>query len=526
MFQKHWYLILIILLAAALRLYRLDSHPTGLYWEEVALGYDAFSILKTGKDHHGNPWPLVSFTSYGDFKPSGYFYFATPFVALFGLNEWGVRLPSAFAGVVTVVLVFLIALELGKNWAIGLWSAFLMAILPWHIQFSRAAFEANVAVMWMCLGIWLFLIARKKPNFIFLSLIPFVLAIYTYHSARIAVPLLAVGIWLIYWKKYPIRNILEGGLLAIGLCLPILLALKSPAVTQRFAETNYFSHSDAVSQVNEWREEDKNTALARIVHHRYWYWGKDIIGGIFSHLNPNFLFLNGDTNPRHQTGFIALMFWWMIIPLVLGVKKVILGRDQRMAFLYFIWFMAAGLAPALTNLTPHTLRFLLAAPLFALVMGFGMYELQLIFKKLPLRNFLTIATAIGIALTQVVYLYDYYTRYANKSSQDWQFAYKEAMQIIKDRGDQDIQVYLSPVYGRAYMYVLFYLQYPPHIVQSMRPLLRVSNTELLEIDKFQFIDPELVADGLVITEKPYHRGTLINQINFLDDNPALYVYEI
>ena len=110
--KSFFYLILIILLAGTLRFYNLADNPPAPYWEEAALGYDAYSILKTGKDFHGNNWPLVAFESFGDWKPSLYFYAVVPAVAGFGLNTFAVRFPSAAAGTLTVVLVYFLAKEL------------------------------------------------------------------------------------------------------------------------------------------------------------------------------------------------------------------------------------------------------------------------------------------------------------------------------------------------------------------------------------------------------------------------------
>jgi len=89
-------LIAVLILAAVLRFYHLGFNPPSPYWEEAALGYDAYSILKTGKDFHGHSWPLIAFESFGDYKPSLYFYATVPSVAIFGLNTFAVRFPSAF----------------------------------------------------------------------------------------------------------------------------------------------------------------------------------------------------------------------------------------------------------------------------------------------------------------------------------------------------------------------------------------------------------------------------------------------
>ena len=88
--KKNLILLLIMALAFWLRFYKLTQAPPSLYWEEVALGYDAYSLLKTGKDHRGNSWPIVYLESYMDFKSLLYSYTLILSMAIFGLNNFKV----------------------------------------------------------------------------------------------------------------------------------------------------------------------------------------------------------------------------------------------------------------------------------------------------------------------------------------------------------------------------------------------------------------------------------------------------
>src|SRR3989344_7497886 len=131
-FRKSWWLIPILLLSAFLRFYQLGSVPSGFINDEAAFGFNAYSLLKTGRDEFGQVWPVI-FHSFGEGKLPVYIYLTMPSVAIFGLNEFAVRLPSAIFGVLTV-------------WVVSRWSllaALVLATMPWHIHFSRAAFEAN-----------------------------------------------------------------------------------------------------------------------------------------------------------------------------------------------------------------------------------------------------------------------------------------------------------------------------------------------------------------------------------------------
>src|SRR3989344_8918545 len=99
-------LILIITIAIFLRFWDLNVLPPSLNWDEVSLGYNAYSLLKTGQDEWGELMPL-SFRAFGDYKLPGYIYLDVPFIYMFGLNEWGVRFLSALLGVGLTILIFL-----------------------------------------------------------------------------------------------------------------------------------------------------------------------------------------------------------------------------------------------------------------------------------------------------------------------------------------------------------------------------------------------------------------------------------
>ena len=97
--------LIVIVLSAFLRLYKLGQSPEGFYLDEAAIGYNAFSILKTGKDEFGKKWPLV-FRSFGDFKAPVYSYLLVPVFAVLEPTVLLVRLPSAVAGILTVICFY------------------------------------------------------------------------------------------------------------------------------------------------------------------------------------------------------------------------------------------------------------------------------------------------------------------------------------------------------------------------------------------------------------------------------------
>src|SRR3989344_1855918 len=177
--KKSWQLIAIIFLAAVLNLFWLNRVPPGLNWDEAAIGWNAKTIWHLRLDEFGTRLP-ISFKSFGDYKAPLYIYLTAPVVGLFGSSELSVRLVSVVAGITSVGIMYFLG---------GPVAAVLLAITPWHILLSRPALEANLALMWVLGGIWLFLQGIKRPVFFIASALSFVLSMYSYQSPKIFVPI-------------------------------------------------------------------------------------------------------------------------------------------------------------------------------------------------------------------------------------------------------------------------------------------------------------------------------------------------
>ncbi|MBT3511503.1 MAG: hypothetical protein HN846_00820, partial [Candidatus Pacebacteria bacterium] len=235
--KKHFFLViftLIVALGVGLRLYGITEFPPSPYWEEVALGYDAYSILETGKDHHGNSFPVVAFESFGDWKPSLYFYILVPFIKFFGLTTLAIRLPAVLSGISIVigigVLIRYLVKEKDRD-KMQLMAMAITAISPWAIQFSRAGWEVNLATALILWGVVLFTKElesnKNKPIFLFSSIILLSLSMYSYHSARVVAPLLGAGLALIWIQKKQkrITQLIIPTLVALILVSPIIISL-------------------------------------------------------------------------------------------------------------------------------------------------------------------------------------------------------------------------------------------------------------------------------------------------------------
>ena len=142
----YWLAVLIFFFAFILRFYKLGQIPVSLYWDEAAILADAKIAAATGLDQHGRPWYQLLYPSYGDYKLPVYIWLATLAVKIFGANEFAVRLPSALAGLGTVIVGALLVRQLfpklsrqDKN-LLSLSVMLILTINPWSLMFSRVGF--------------------------------------------------------------------------------------------------------------------------------------------------------------------------------------------------------------------------------------------------------------------------------------------------------------------------------------------------------------------------------------------------
>lgn len=525
--------ILILIIGALLRLSFLEKFPPSLYWEEAALGYDAYSISQTGRDHHGNSWPIAAFKSFGDWKPSAYFYALAPFIKLFGLKAWVVRLPAALAG----ILIIFFSLNIARilfNKKIALLTAILVSISPWAILFSRAAWEVNLAVALLYGGIYFGLkffqvlvshsqsdqaltdsvnrktrIQQKILSLYIFHLLFLILAMYAYHGTRITAPL--IGLWFfiklikekVFFKK--IKLFAPILLLTACLALPIFLSLSRPGFKIRFAQTNIFSDLSLVEQSNAARNLHHNSPYSRLFYHRYLYFAKAISINFIKHFNFDFLFISGDNNPRHSIQLMGQLYHIELIFFLMGIfylgtqlKKIKLNKITFLAFCLF----AAILPASMTKTTPHALRILPAMPIFIMLIALGInYAWQLwqkfcaqaqqkfLKKRAILYSFWLLLIIIYFA--EFAFFIRTYTKiYSHQYSQSWQYGYQQMIAQINNLKKRypNYPIYITKEQGRPAMYYWFFSQTDPKKVQAQAKIVKKDQGEFLEFDNIKFIN--------------------------------------
>jgi len=148
--KKEFIIVLaVFVLGAFLRFYNLSNNPPGLYVDEASIGYNALSILETGRGEYGKAFP-VYFRSFGDYKMPLYIYLSVIPIKLFGLNPFSIRFCSAFFGSLSIILIYFLVKKLFSQKSsflpLSIVSSVIFAISPWSIFNSRAAFEVETAL--------------------------------------------------------------------------------------------------------------------------------------------------------------------------------------------------------------------------------------------------------------------------------------------------------------------------------------------------------------------------------------------
>src|SRR3989338_393294 len=552
----NWILIPVILLAAVLRFYQLGQNQPSLDWDETAHGYNAYSILKTGRDEYGYKFPLY-FRSFDDYKPPIYTYLVVPAVAIFGLNDFAVRFPSAFLGVLAVLFTYLMVKELftqpitnaggGRETIdrtrieiIALLAAFFLAISPWHLQFSRVAFETNSAVFWSVLGTWAFLRGirsngQKITIWMSLAVLSFGANLFIYHNARVFVPIFTLALLYLYRGKLlkSIRYLVLPAVAAAAFIIVLVPIIFSTAGTMRFKGTTIFADvskqyktADLISQ----DEKSNQLTIGRILHNRRLVYIPILIDNYLSHLKPTYLFLTADMY-RHHAPQIGLLYLWDFPFNLAGIFCLIRKNfNLKSKIIILWWFAIAPLASSVTWGVPHSLRSEIYLPTYQIFIAIVVYY----FYQMTKKNKLAItSTFLILTFNFLFYLHQYYVHMPIEYSRAWLYGRREAALFTKSIKDKYDRVIVSTKIDQPHEFWLYYTKYDPK--KYLKEGGTVSGGFLEnrnKFDKYQFkpIDYEKQKTQartlfVGIPEEFTDQVTVLKTIYYLDNNPAILVWE-
>lgn len=538
-------LFLIIVLAFVLRVYNITSIPPSLNWDETSIGYNAYSILKTGRDEWGEFMP-VHFKSFGEYKLPAQIYASIPAIAIFGLNEFGVRITPVIYGTLSVLLLYLLVQELYKKREISLLSAFLLAVSPWHIQLTRGSFESSFSLFWFLMGLLLLVKGFKNPKWLIVSMLPFVISVYTYNTARVFTPLFLFVVYLIKYK-YLIKNFkyaLFSFLVFVFLAIPIVPFVISGDAAARYKLVSITDDAGLIPRIEERRNLSKlPNVVTKLIHNRYTYNTVYFSQNYIAHFTPDFLFFSGAGHRQHHVQGVGELYWIQAPFLSIGLYFLLKRKDISLKIL-LPWLFLAFVPVSMTNDSiPNALRTLIAVPVYQIFTAIGFFEVWQMVKSKKQKTVLSLVVIALFVTNFYIFLTNLYTLYPIRYSKDWQYGNKQVVEYIKNNQDKYDLVVFTRSYGEPHIFTLFNLKYDPAKFQQSSNLERFETfnwVRVLRFDKYYF--PDLGDLGtkyediikvnpgkrILFIGKPSdfpERVKILERINFLDGTEAFEVVE-
>ena len=437
-------LVLIVVLSFWIRIYNVEYNPIGFFTDEANFAYQAYMLLNYGTGSNGNSYPLI-FTPFGTAQLPFYFYFSIPSVYIFGLNEFAARFTSVMAGTIAILLAFLVGKLLFKNNIAGLCTSICLAIMPWHIHYSKIAMDNVCSATLLLLFVYIFLLwnkNRRKLNLFLLSFV-FVLNILNYMSGWVIIPILSISIIILYYKELFVIN--RYTLLCLS---PFLIFL------YMIISHDFFSYEQRYSKV--WIGLD-NTLDGNLI--------LQIFKNYISHYSYSFLFENGDNNwnMRHYLQEYGMMYYVYIPIIVFGLIKLVFNLRKETVVLVIL-LLIYPIAGSLTPESPISNRNIAGSVVFAIIAGYGLYGIISIFYKINIKHktkltiILVCCFVLVFSFSTIKYSIDYHTKYPliSYGYYGWQAGAKEIVEHFQSVEHEYDQLIMSYKFNGPGMLLRFY----------------------------------------------------------------------
>lgn len=493
--------LLATLAGAALRWPGLARVPPAPNVDEVANGYDAYSLARTGRDHHGHPFPLYTLESYGDWGGSVLTWLTAPAVGLAGPRIEAVRGVSATLGVVAIPVLYGLGKVLFGRTAVGVAAAWYLAVSPWAVHRSRFAIPPSLVPTMVALTLLMLVwaVRARRPRAGLVGAMLAGLTVATYQAMRLYVPLL-LGVWawlyrdrLLRWKRDVLALAALAFLVTAG---PVYyLAVADPDGRTRWNQVSLFrrEHVTARTLVRQYR----------------------------AYVSPRVFLLSGNGHPAQTPtppgkGVELLSMVPLLVAGGVSLVLAVAGRkrlDRRPARL-LLWALVLYPVPGvLTVGAPHLGRAAHVIPLLALLAGLGGTALWDAASRLrrrlgePRGPAVLVglgALGLGIVVLELGLRYrDYFTEYARRPAVLWYFQYglADALAYARARRAEYDVIWVTGA-NQGYMYELFHGRWSPsdvhHLLQVRRSPGRLNAVEGIGMYRFgapstvRLADPRLL----------------------------------
>ncbi len=518
--------ILLVCCIISLSLHLYESGKPCLNEDEASHGYNAYSVLQTGRDEYGDL--PIRFLAFGEHKLPFAGMLSSPFIALFGLSVWTVRMPTLIVGTLFPLLLFAALYSISRNQLLSIIAAIFGTPNIWIQVWSRHLHEGVVFVGIMLMYIAVLFWKRELPKKHMILLAIFTLcSLFSYHSAKVVMPVIALySVVLVFvrtsggTKKKALSGLTLCALLSVAFAVFVTSEYLAP--NNRVSNLSYFTNPVFVYEIEAGRERGGST----LFYNRPVYGAYQLFMRTAKYLSPDFLLFESDKNPRFGASYLPLLTWLEYALFSIGVLNILLKlatKGNRANNVFLLTLLVVSILPASLALQEgsSTRSGLLIVPLIMLIARGTLTISEMItrFFHSPSAGRLMI---VGIVLVQLVLISGHWSTYFHRYLGDsktrgaWQCGMEDVAVFAWKNYQSYDRIAISSPMGQPYIYMLFYGgPYPPASYQKIAKKMPYNEYGFWEQDSF---------DKFLFEQKPRcERGVKSLNIVFRkeDADPAL-----
>lgn len=513
-------LSLITLIGVFLRFYNLSSIPSGLYVDEAAIGYNAYSVMKTGRDEYGKFLPIF-LRSFNAYSSPLYMYVSIIPIFLGGLEVLTTRFSSAISGSISILVIYYILSNFKpiKSRLAILLGTLLFAISPWSIFFSRGAFEANMAFLFFCISVLLIIKAKEKHSLFILVSILLGISTYAYQSNRLIsiLVLFFSSFWVFEHNgSYQIRNIFRkemilGGIIFSIIQIPQLVMMLEPAFSSR--ASGLFYGDVIISQANK-------IPFPRSISY-FLSLSREFASQFFAYLSPRNLFSLPSSDKQRSIPELGVLYFWMIIPYFLGIYLTFELRKNKYIHLLIMLLIVTITPAALTKDPFSTLRSLnLLLPLTILI-TLGLDFLLNNSRQWKIVTLIALSILVPVSLLQL--WRSYFVLLPSLFAKNWDYGYESLASEISARPYTHFLIDESRN-NPSYIKLAFFLTTDPYVLQSQTKKSIKDNYYGGESFDSNYLINNIEIGHIVWEEDIYHDQIIVGDSLSISDQQAVEHY--
>ncbi|WP_404783860.1 ArnT family glycosyltransferase [Altericista sp. CCNU0014] len=434
------FVLLLCGIGILLRVILFGEIPPGLNQDEAAAGYEAYSLLLTGKDKWGNIWPAY-FIAWGAGQNVLYSYLLIPVIHFFGLTVEAVRSVNLIFGILTIPLLY----EFTKKTVsrkIACISTFLLAVSPWHVMLSRWGLESNLLPFFVLLGFYTVhraLSSKASLKERAFCLVPWAIALYAYGTFYF----ILFGIFLLLFKYYKPLILEKKSQWLISVIifaitsLPILLfTVKNSIFRNGLFFEKYLPFSIPLLTSTPFRAINPQTNLEFIFNG----FQDDKIWNRISGLPPIYMILF----PFLCIGIKILLDEW---------------KSKAKASLLLVWLFSCLPMVFISSLNINRANAVFIPVLVIAAIGFeGLLEG---IKDIDLKKILKKIITIWVLVSSFLFVTNYFFFYSSTAAIAFNYGLENAFDRAITQSRLSEKILVTDRIKLPYVYALFFTQYPP-----------------------------------------------------------------